>query len=435
LTQSRILRDIHPFRASSPQRFRGLGARGLALCLLPFVLIAAMPASADPLQKCLADLRAQAPKNRVSTDDFDRLTANVRILERVITSRANQAEVVDFWWDYVPRMADDRRAREGRELTVRWNDAMTAIEQRYGVDRSVFTAIWGIETNYGASQSSLPLLDVWVTRACTEQRPLWRANVYASLRLLRDGTVKPEDLVGSWGGAFGLTQFIPTSYEELAVDGDGDGRADLVRSVPDALASTANHLTRRTRWIPGLAPAIEVRVPAELARGVRPTDEAWRKDDVRAISQWSRAGVSAANGQPLSINGDARASLFFPAGAEGPVFLVTQNFDALLAYNVATKYALSVSLLANRIAGADRTLVRAWPTDDPGLDRDGIRHLQELLIARGHDIGVADGIPGSRTREAVRAEQRRLGLPEDGRTGERMLRTLTGPSGASSSRS
>ncbi|MCU0897069.1 MAG: lytic murein transglycosylase [Burkholderiales bacterium] len=409
--------------------------RRLALGLLAIALTVAAPASADPLQKCLADLRAQAPRNRVSTEDFDRLTANVRILERVIASRASQAEVVDFWWDYVPRMVDDRRTRDGRELTVRWNDAMSAIEQRYGVDRSVFTAIWGIETNYGASQSSLPLLDVWVTRACTEQRPLWRANVYASLRLLRDGTVKPEDLVGSWGGAFGLTQFIPTSYEELAVDGDGDGRADLVRSVPDALASTANHLTRRTRWVSGLAPAIEVRVPAELTRGVRPTDETWRKDDARTLSQWAKSGVTAANGQPLAGNGDARASLFFPAGAEGPAFLVTQNFDALLAYNVATKYALSVALLANRIAGADRTLVRPWPTDDPGLDRDGIRQLQELLLARGHDIGVADGIPGPRTRDAVRAEQRRLGLPEDGRTGERTLKVLQGTAAAPARRS
>jgi hypothetical protein len=247
--------------------------------------------------------------------------------------------------------------------------------------------------------------------------------------------VKPEDLVGSWGGAFGLTQFIPTSYEELAVDGDGDGRADLVRSVPDALASTANHLTRRTRWVSGLAPAIEVRVPADLTRGVRPTDETWRRDDVRSLAQWSRAGVTSANGQPLAGNGDARASIFFPAGAEGPAFLVTQNFDALLAYNVATKYALSVALLANRIAGADRTLARPWPTDDPGLDRDGIRQLQELLLARGHDIGVADGIPGPRTREAVRAEQRRLGLPEDGRTGERTLKALQGAADAPARRS
>ena len=426
LKQSRLFSAVRPVSARLAIRIVGRSIPRLLRGLLAIGLAAPHVAQADTLQRCLADLRAQSAKNRVSTADFDRLTADVRLLERVITSRASQAEVVDFWWDYVPRMVDDRRAREGRELTVRWDEAMAGIERRYGVDRSIFTAIWGIETNYGTAQSSLPLLDVWVTRACTEQRPLWRANVYASLRLLRDGTVAPEDLVGSWGGAFGLTQFIPTSYEELAVDGDGDGRADLVHSVPDALASTANHLTKRTPWVSGLPPAIEVRLPADVTRGVRATEETWRKDDVRPISQWARAGVTAANGQALSTSIDARASLFFPAGAEGPAFLVTQNFDALLAYNVATKYALSVSLLANRIAGAERTLVRPWPTDDPGLDRDGIRQLQELLLARGHDIGTADGIPGARTREAVRVEQRRLGLPEDGRTGERMLKALQG---------
>lgn len=408
--------------------FRKSAALHTAALLVLFAAASPEIARADPLDRCLADLRAQAPSHRVAVADFDRLTAGVQIVERVVTSRASQAEVVDFWWDYVPRLVDERRVREGREVAARWGESMAAVEARYGVDRSIFTAIWGVETNYGAIQGALPLLDVWVTRACTEQRPLWRANVFASLRLLRDGTVSTEEFVGSWGGAFGLTQFIPTSYEELGVDGDGDGRVDLVGSVPDALASTANHLSRRTNWSPGVPPAIEVRVPSGLLAGAPSLDEAWQRDDVRPLSKWARAGIAAAGGEPLDSSGDARASLFFPAGAQGPAFLVTGNFNALLAYNKSTMYALSVALLARRIAGAERTLERPWPTDDPGLGRDDIRRLQELLLARGHDIGVADGIPGSRTREAVRAEQRRLGLPEDGRTGERVLRALAGPS-------
>jgi len=385
---------------------------------------AAQATGADSLKRCLADLRAQAPRNQVSLEDFDRLTAGAQILERVVTSRANQAEVVDYWWDYVPRMVDAKRVREGRELIDEWSGPMAGIEARYGVDRGVFTAIWGIESNYGASRGNLPLVDVWVTRACTEQRPLWRANVYASLRLLRDGTVNRDEFIGSWGGAFGLTQFIPTSYEALGADGDGDGRVDLVHSVPDALASTANHLSGRTKWTPGLPPAIEVRVPPALTRGVRPAEETWRRDDVRSLAQWAQAGVAAADGKPLPGPSDAQASLFFPAGAEGPAFLATGNFRALLAYNQSTKYALSVALLSRRLAGAEQTLVRPWPTDDPGLGRDDIRELQTLLLASGYDVGTPDGIPGSRTREAVRAEQRRLGWPEDGRTGEKILRTL-----------
>lgn len=419
-----MLGVLEPGASVRPLSARRRRPPALTFGLLLVGVAAALPVDADPLPQCLAELRAQSPKNRVSTADFDRLTAGARILERVIASRASQAEVVDLWWDYVPRVVDDQRVGEGRDLVVRWDAVLTGIEGRFGVDRTVVTAIWGIETNYGATRGSLPLLDVWITRACTEQRPLWRANVFASLRLLRDGVVSQEAFVGSWGGAFGLTQFIPTSYEELGVDGDGDGRPDLVHSVPDALASTANHLVRRTRWVTGLPAAFEVRVPPGLVRGVPSVDETWRRDDVRAIAQWARAGVTAAGEQPLPHDLAARASLFFPAGAEGPAFLVTDNFDALLAYNRSTKYALSVALLARRIAGAPRAPERPWPTDDPGLGREGIREIQALLTARGHDIGDADGIPGPRTREAVRAEQRRLGLPEDGRTGERIRQAL-----------
>jgi hypothetical protein len=167
-----------------------------------------------------------------------------------------------------------------------------------------------------------------------------------------------------------------------------------------------------------------VRVPAALAVAARGTDESWRRDDVRPFARWARAGITTPDGSPLLDDAEARGSLFFPAGADGPAFLLTRNFDALLAYNQSTKYALSVALLARRLAGAERTLDRPWPTDDPGLGRDGIAELQTHLLARGHDIGPADGILGARTREAIRAEQRRLGLPEDGRAGERVLRAL-----------
>jgi lytic murein transglycosylase len=379
--------------------------------------------AADPLPACLAELRAQAPQHKVSAADFDRYTAKVQLLERVVSSRAQQAEVVDAWWDYVPRAVDRQRVEQGRALLDEWQALMAGIEERFGVERSVFTAIWGLESDYGASRGSLPLLDVWVTRACTERRPLWRANVFASIRLLRDEAVTAEDLVGSWGGAFGLTQFIPTSYEELGVDGDEDGKVDLVRSVPDALASTANHLARRTRWTTGLPAAMEVEVPERLLAGVPELEETWRQNDRRSLVQWHAVGLRALAGAELA--GKAKASLFFPTGRRGPAFLVSDNFEALIAYNRSTKYALSVALLAQRLDGAGQTLVGSWPTDDPGLGRDGIRTLQEALLARGHDIGNADGIPGLRTREAIRAEQQRLGWEEDGRASERILAALS----------
>lgn len=397
-------------------RFRSLLPLGIGL-------LASAPVQAtDSLPACLAELRAQAPQHKVSAADFDRFTADVQLLERVVSSRANQAEVVDAWWDYVPRAVDRQRVEQGRALLREWQALMDGIEQRFGVERSVFTAIWGLESDYGASRGSLPLLDVWVTRACTERRPLWRANVYAAIRLLRDEVVAAEDLIGSWGGAFGLTQFIPTSYEELGVDGDEDGKVDLVHSVPDALASTANHLARRTRWSAGVPAAIEVEVPERLLAGVPALDETWRQKDRRSLAVWRSAGLKPLAGHELV--GEAKASLFFPSGRRGPAFLVSDNFEALIAYNRSTKYALSVALLAQRLDGAEQTLAGAWPTDDPGLGRDGIRALQEALLARGHEIGTADGIPGLRTREAIRAEQQRLGWDEDGRASERILAAL-----------
>jgi len=394
--------------------------RTLLLCF--GLLTCSTAIAAESLPRCLADLRAQAPANAVSAADFDRFTDGVQLLERVVSSRAQQAEVVDAWWDYVPRAVDRQRVEQGRALLEEWQALMDGIEAGFGVERSVFTAIWGLESDYGASRGSLPLLDVWVTRACTERRPLWRANVYASIRLLRDDVVSAEDLVGSWGGAFGLTQFIPTSYEELGTDGDGDGRVDLVHSVPDALASTANHLARRTRWTTSLPAAIEVEVPASLLAGVPALDETWRQKDRRSLADWRSAGLRPLAGHELA--GKAKASLFFPTGQRGPAFLVSGNFEALIAYNRSTKYALSVALLAQRLAGAEQTLAGNWPTDDPGLGRDGIRTLQEHLLARGHDIGSADGIPGLRTRDAIRAEQQRLGWPADGRASERVLAAL-----------
>lgn len=398
--------------------------RPAASLLLGLGLIIVNSASAaDPLPACLAELRSQAPKNDVSFADFDRFTADAQLLERVVSSRAQQAEVVDAWWDYVPRAVDRQRVEQGRALRGEWQAEMEGVERSFGVERSIFTAIWGVESDYGASRGSLPLLDVWITRACTERRSLWRANVYASIRLLRDNIVSAEDLVGSWGGAFGLTQFIPTSYEELGADGDGDGRVDLVHSVPDALASTANHLARRTRWTTGLPAAMEVDVPKTLLAGVPPLAETWKDKDRRSLANWHSVGLRALAGHPLT--GNAKASLFFPTGSRGPAFLVSDNFNALIAYNRSTKYALSVALLAQRLDGAEQTLAGEWPTDDPGLGRDGIRALQERLLARGHDIGTADGIPGLRTRDALRAEQQRLGWAEDGRASERMLAVLS----------
>jgi lytic murein transglycosylase len=385
----------------------------------------------DPAQ-CLATLRASAPSNGIRVADFDRYTQGTKLLAVTVAAAKAQPEGQETWWDYIAKTVDDQRVAEGRAVLDKSRDALAAIDNRYQIDSEPLVAIFGIETNFGTLLGKVDVLNAWLTRACTEQKPLWVKNVYASVRLLRDGTVARDSFVGSWSGAFGMTQFIPTSFYELAADGDGDGRIDLYGSLPDALASTANHLLKRkATWMRGLPAVIEVRLPEFMAAALPASADAeiMNQDDRRSLSQWSDAGVTLADGKPLGEVPmsqpwqGVQAYLFAPTGSRGPVFLATRNFDAILHYNRSHKYALAVSLLTNRLKGGPG-LAAAWPTDDPGLSRAQIKELQSLLLARGHDVGVPDGIPGSRTRQAVAEEQARLGLPQDGRVGYKIYSAL-----------
>ena len=383
----------------------------------------APPAMAG-VEQCLQRLRAQAPAHGVALADFDRHTRQASVLPATIAAARRQPEREEAWWDYIAKMVDDERVEQGRAHLAQSHDVLARIADRYGVDAEALVAIFGIETNYGAQLGKMRVLDAWLTRACTEGKPLWVRNVYAAVRLLAEGVVNEASFVGSWSGAFGMTQFIPTSFYELAADGDGDGRIDLYGSLADAYASTANHLRKRgARWTRGAPAVIEVRLPARLAATLPQAIQKPHLGDQRStLGQWAGRGVTHAAGgalQPAS----ARARLFAPTGARGPVFLVTDNFDAILRYNASPKYALAVGLLAERLRGGD-PLITPWPTDDPGLSRAQIRELQGLLLARGHDIGEPDGIPGARTRDAAMLEQQRLGMRTDGRLGLRLLQAL-----------
>ncbi len=377
---------------------------------------------------CIDKLRKGAAANGLTVADWDKYTANAKLLPTTVASAKGQPEGRESWWDYIAKTVDDERVQDGKAVLAKYGSQLAAISQQYQVDPATLVAIFGIETNYGRQVGKTDVLNAWLTRACTENKSLWEKNAYASVRLLRDGTVPADKFVGSWSGAFGMTQFIPTSFYELAADGDGDGRIDLYNSLPDALASTANHLRkRRAQWTHGLPAVVEVRVPAELAAAIPPEPDAEYvgSQDRRTIAQWAQAGVKQGDGSVLKLpsGNDQQAYLFAPTGALGPVFLATVNFDAILHYNQSRRYGLAVSLLLNRLQGGP-ALVAAWPTDDPGLSRAQIKELQKQLYGRGYDIGEADGIPGGKTRDAVRAEQARLNLPQDGRVGKRILDAL-----------
>ena len=262
-----------------------------------------------------------------------------------------------------------------------------------------------------------PLLASLGTLSCFgRRRPFFRSEFYEALKIVQRGDVKPPDMKGSWAGAFGHTQFMPSTYNRIAVDFDGDGRKDLVGSIPDALGSTANYLVR-SGWRSGQPWGHEVRLPAGFD-----ASQAGRSKR-RPLSQWLALGVARVDGGAIDLPGATPAAVLIPTGASGPAFLVFKNYDAIYSYNAAESYALAIALLSDALRGRPG-LATPWPTDDPGIGRDERMELQRLLTARGHAIGAIDGAIGALSREAIRKEQARLGWTADGRPGLRLLQAL-----------
>lgn len=372
--------------------------------------------AADPFATCLAQLRGPALKAGVSGATFDTHTAGLTPDMAVIDLLDAQPEFKTPIWDYMAGLVDDERVADGKAGMARWQSDLDRAASRYGVDPATIAAVWGVESNFGRTLGGRPLLTSLSTLSCFGRRQAYfRGEFFSTLKIIQDEHIAPDRLLGSWAGAFGQTQFMPSTYLRLAVDFDGDGRRDLVDSVPDALASTANFL-KRAGWNPSLAWGYEVKLPAGLD-----TSGAGRKNK-RPMSSWAKQGVTRVDGQALP-GGDTPAGLLLPAGRNGPAFLVTRNFDALYSYNAAESYALAIAHLSDRLRGGG-PLVQAWPTDDPGLSRAERRELQRLLIAKGYDVGEPDGMIGARTRQALQAAQRELGLPPDGRAGQKALKAL-----------
>ncbi len=388
--------------------------RPLAGATTAFIMMCAA-AQAQDFQACLSGVRAEAAQRGVSGATFDRVMAGVTPDPRVIESLQFQPEFKTPIWDYLATLVDEQKVKEGRAMMARHAQALAAAEQRFGVDRHTIAAVWGVESDYGNVTGRWGLPQALSTLACTapRRRDYFRGELLATLQIVQRGDLAPEKLRGSWAGAFGQTQFMPSTYLRLAVDGDGDGRRDLVDSVPDALHSTANFLAK-AGWRTGEAWGYEVRIPAGYA------GPSGRRDK-QPLSAWSQRGIRRVDGSALT--GEGSPGLLLPAGANGPAFLVFRNYDAAFSYNGADSYALAISLLSDRLRG--RPGIRAaWPTDDRGLSRAERKELQEHLLRRGFQIGEADGAIGAVTRKAIAEYQRRLGLEQDGRAGGRVLDAL-----------
>jgi len=376
----------------------------------------AAPADAAAFSTCLSQLRGQALQQGVAAGTFDEYTRGLAPDMSVIASLDAQPEFKTPIWDYLAALVDDERIADGRQALQQWQAELARAQAQFGVDPATVVAVWGVESNFGKKLGGRPLLTSLSTLSCFGRRQSYfRGEFFATLKIIQQEHVRPERLNGSWAGAFGQTQFMPSTYLRLAVDFDGDGRRDLVDSVPDALASTANFL-QRAGWKAGMPWGFEVALPAGLD-----TSGAGRRNK-RPMSAWAAQGLKRADGGALPA-GDLQAGLLLPAGPAGPAFLVTRNFDAVYSYNAAESYALAIAHLSDRLRGGG-PFARAWPTDDPGLSRAERRELQSLLIARGFDIGQPDGLIGARTREALQSVQRQAGLAADGRAGLKSLQWL-----------
>lgn len=387
-------------------------AAGLVQAASLAVLLA-QPAQAS-FQDCLGTLRSFALGQGITPGTFDRAARGLEYDPDVIALSQVQPEFKTPVWDYLAGLVDEERVADGKAAMEKWGQALASAHQRFGVDAATVTAVWGVESNFGAAFGNRSVVRSLATLSCEGRRQAYfRSELVAALKILQAGDIDPQDFKGSWAGAFGHTQFMPSTFLRIAVDGDGDGRRDLVKSVPDALASTANYL-RKAGWQPGEIWGFEVKLPAGYAGPSGRTKKL-------PMAAWAAKGITRVNGRPL---GAGTAGLLLPAGPQGPAFLVTRNFDAIYGYNAAESYALAISLLSDQLRGQPG-LVTPWPTDDPGLSRVARRELQTRLVQRGYDLqGKIDGVIGDKTREAIADFQSKNSLKPDGRASQSVLNAL-----------
>ena len=363
----------------------------------------------------LKALRAEALGQGIRPQTFDRAFANVKLSDRVVELDSSQPEFNRQPWQYLDSAVNDRRVQNGRQRIQDNGALLRRVSQRSGVPAEILVAFWGVETDFGNHTGGFSVVDALTTLAYEGRRASYfRAELLAALRILDSGDIPAEKMSGSWAGAMGQTQFMPTIFLKHATDEDGDGRRDIWGSLPDVFASTAKFV-QANGWRAGERWGEEVTLPAGF-----PYEQA-EYNITKPMSEWRRLGVRPVNGGDLA--GEEPAAILMLAGAQGPAFLVRENFRAIMKYNPSTSYALAVALLSDRLAG--RAGVQgSWPRHEPALSRGERVELQERLAALGMEPGTADGIVGANTRNAVRRFQQSIGAVPDGFATKSLLERL-----------
>ena len=358
--------------------------------------------------QCIASLWPLAQSKGVSQRTFQRYTANLEPQMKIMEFMDSQPEFSKPIGAYVNMLVTETRVKKGREILERYKPIFDRVEKAYGVDRYAVTAIWGIESTYGDPDGigRRNVLESTATLACIGRRQdYFRDEFIATLQILEKNDVPYDHLKGSWAGAFGPTQFMPTSFQRFAVDFDGDGKRNVVDSIPDIIASTANNL-KLDGWEFGKAWGYEVVLPQGFDyRNANRTIK-------RTLGEWNAMGLRRPSGVAFPRAGET-AYLLLPAGANGPAFLMMKNFDAILKYNPADAYALAIGHLADRLRGG-AAFAQSWPKEERGLSKAERQEIQSRLAQMGYDIGNVDGILGQKSRVAIQDYQVRSGALPDG---------------------
>lgn len=384
----------------------------------PLMTAAAIRQSAENFPSCVAGLWPDAARRGVTRENFERFTADLTPDLRIMDLMDSQPEFTKAIWDYLDILVNDNRLAKGREILAKYKPQFDAAEKAYGVDRFIIAAIWGIESNYSTQMGDRSVLRSTATLACVGRRQgYFKDEFLTALEILNRGDLRPEQMRGSWAGAFGPTQFMPTAFKRFAVDGDGDGRRDVVDNPTDLIFSTANNL-KKDGWQTGQSWGYEVVMPKGFNFMLADRAKAM------TLTQWQQIGMTRANGQPFPRLAE-KAYLLAPAGADGPGFLMMQNFRVIMKYNPAEAYALAIGHFADRLRGAP-PFVQPWPRQERVLSRAERLELQQLLAQRGFYRGTPDGQLGGMTREALRGFQASIGTPADGFASSEMLDRLRG---------
>ncbi len=391
-----------------------------AFCVVASVFASGAPAMAETpadFQAWVAGFAREAKARGVEAAVVDQAMERVSYLPRVIELDRRQPEFSLTFWRYLNNSVSDERVKRGRELLKKHAGLLSEIERKYGVQPRFLVAFWGLESNFGDFTGAFPVLSALATLAHDARRSkFFRAQLHAVVEMMAKGDI-PLEVKASWAGAMGNAQFIPTTYKAYAVDGDGDGKRDMWRSLPDIFASAANYLSK-SGWRGDKTWGREVKLPKGFNYALSGLDTRKKLED------WAKLGIRKADGGTLPT-ADIDASLILPAGASGPAFLVYKNYRTILIWNRSILYALAVGHLADRLIGRSELLAKQ-PAREIPLARRDIAEIQSRLTARGFDTKGADGVAGPNTRRAIKAFQKSIHLPPDGFPNAGLLERLRG---------